>query len=145
MQKSEMVYFGVRGRQLGSADGDGDLLVRSQRDASDHTRDVIGAQSQLHSHGSSLVEAVSAEDLDIVGVGLGDGAQVGQNLTLPGTEAGLAHPARPGKLTVAAPVAPAPVPSALYLPAPPVDFGAENPSPNSACHFLTLLSKSVSS
>ena len=145
VQEPEVVHVGRWRRQVGRADGDEELLVVSlavnlRRPAAMSAVRTRSAELHPPLRGGS----VAALHLDVAGEGLSDGRQVGEDLALPVAEALLDHPARPEWLTVAAPDAAAPVPTLLYFPLDVEDLGALNPSPNRACHFFTLSSKSVS-
>lgn len=144
MKEPEVIDFHTRWCQTGCTDGDGELLVITKRHPSANARYVGGPKPQTQPHPPGLVEPRAPHHLDVTWERLSDGVQLGQGLALPVTEASLAHPARPDRLTVAAPAAPA-VPTVPYFPLDVEDFGAVKPSPNKSCHFFTLSSKSVSS
>lgn len=149
VEEPKVIHLDSRGRDLGGSHDDLKLLVVAQPKPTLHMPKSTGSNPKAQTHFAVAVPRL-VDQLDLARERQSERSQIGENPSLPLTGAPRAHPARPECFTVDIDEAAATVETALNFPAPadPADAepaGALKPSPNSACHFFTLSSKSVSS
>ncbi len=149
VEETKVIHLDSRGSDVGRSHDNLKLLVVAQPEPARNMPKSTGADPQAQAHRAVAVPRF-ADQLDLARERQGECSQVRENPGLPLTGAPRAHPARPACFTVDIDEAAATLETALNFPAPAdpahaEPAGALKPSPNSACHFFTLSSKSVSS